>query len=1078
MNPERQRQIEQLFQLAAALEGSAREALLLERCAGDSGLRAEVESLLAHDAGNEDEVLSAPPIARGLLPRNLMAADADDRLRPGTRIGAYTIHGLLGRGGMGTVYVAEQESPRRKVALKLIRTGPASGATLRRMQLEAELLGRLKHPGIAQIFEAGRADYGTGPQPFFAMEFVDGQMLDRHADSQGLGVRDRLGIVLKVCEAVEHAHQRGVIHRDLKPGNILVERGGGPKILDFGVARATGTGQSTQQTGVGQLIGTLPYMSPEQLTGDPAEVDTRSDVYALGVILFQLLTGRLPHDLGSAPLAEAARIVREEPVPRLSAIAREFRGDIETIVAKAMDKDRARRYQSAAALAEDIRRYLDGLPIRARDDSAMYILRKQIRRYQGVAAVGSIAVIALSGLSIYATSLARRERDSRAQADQARDTAEGQRRAADALRDKAELQAERLRRSFYFNRIGFAQAAMATNDADRMRRLLDECPEDLRGWEWRYLNRHADQSTRTVVCRQPSVGGGAVSGDGAVMAVWGVEPEIAVLDVRTGEARGRMRLALQPMVAALDREGRRIAIATGGGRLELREVQSGVAAAWLRVVMTGQVRACAFAPEGTRIAVVGTHEDALVLDAETGAVVERLPCGAVDSGCVAVSGDGAWIAVGNDRGEVRIFESATGRLAAMLPLHRAEVRDLAFASDNRGLATCGNDGIVRLAMREGGVWTAGAYYHVHNNKVGAVAFSPDGSRLASAGTETVIRILRLADGEVERTLAGHTQSVMELAYSPEGKSMVSTSRDGTAKWWDLSVALDDPTSQDLGRGLRAAMSPDGARLFIGGEAGPLRSFFLPDLSPVDRVRGPEGVRMVAVAPAGDLLVTGGMTEPLRALDARTGASLRELANPGTPLWSGVFVSDDVVVAGGFGRTLNAFNARTGERRWTATLNAEGAMSLAFDRSTNRIAVGTRAGPILLLDAATGAPAGRLGGHVAGTGAVAFMEGGARLASGGHDGLARLWNTQSGEELAVFRGHKGNISSITVIPGRVITGSMDNTVRIWDAGSGEEVLSLRHHTGAVTFVGATPDGRAVVSCSDDGSVRVWDAAPRQ
>src|SRR5689334_6476372 len=257
-----------------------------------------------------------------------------------TQIGRYKITRLIGEGGMGAVYEAEQEQPRRTVALKVIKPGLASPQLLRRFEQESQALGRLQHPGIAQIYEAGTADTGFGPQPFFAMEFIAGASLLEHAAQRRLNARQKLEILVKVAEAVHHAHQRGLIHRDLKPGNILVDETGQPKILDFGVARVTDSdAQVTRETDVGRLVGTLAYMSPEQVLADPLELDTRSDVYALGVILYELLAGRLPYQI-SRNLPEAAHTIREQDPARLSSVSRGYRGDIETIVGKALEKDK------------------------------------------------------------------------------------------------------------------------------------------------------------------------------------------------------------------------------------------------------------------------------------------------------------------------------------------------------------------------------------------------------------------------------------------------------------------------------------------------------------------------------------------------------------------------------------------------------------------------------------------------------------------------------------------------------------------------------------------------------------------
>ncbi len=329
-------------------------------------------------------------------------------------IGRYRILHMLGEGGMGVVYEAEQENPRRAVALKLIKIGFATAELRRRFEQESSVLGRLHHPGIAQIYEAGVADTGFGPQPFFAMELVRGQPLREYADSHRLNVRQRLELLVKVCEAIDHAHQRGIIHRDLKPGNIFVEDSGQPKILDFGVARATDSdAQATRHTNLGQLVGTLAYMSPEQALADSTELDERSDVYALGVVCYELLAGRLPYRAGPN-LNDAVRAIREEDPLPLSSIDRTCRGDIETIVNKALEKDKARRYLSAAELAADIQRYLADQPILARPVSTAYQLQKFAKRHKAfVGGVAAIFVVLSLGImaSLWQAAVARQERN-------------------------------------------------------------------------------------------------------------------------------------------------------------------------------------------------------------------------------------------------------------------------------------------------------------------------------------------------------------------------------------------------------------------------------------------------------------------------------------------------------------------------------------------------------------------------------------------------------------------------------------------------------------------------------------------
>jgi len=365
------------------------------------------------DPGERDKPRTPPPVdpdalTRSIPPEAIRAADVGaHELGPGAVFGRYVIVATIGRGGMGVVYRARQDKPGREVALKLIRPGWMSAALLRRFEFEAELLGRLKHPGIAQVYEAG-VDDATGT-PYFAMELVEGVPLTEYANQRGLNLRRRLDLFAKVCDAVQHAHARGVIHRDLKPGNILVADVGDPpepqpKVLDFGVARATDAdiAATTVETAVGALVGTVPYMSPEQVSGDPAELDTRSDVYALGVVLYELLAGRLPYRLERKLIHEAVRVIREDEPTRLSSIDRVFRGDVETIVGKSLEKEKERRYQTAAELGTDIRRYLRDEPIAARPPSAAYQLRKFARRNTALVG-GVLATFVVLALGIVGT---------------------------------------------------------------------------------------------------------------------------------------------------------------------------------------------------------------------------------------------------------------------------------------------------------------------------------------------------------------------------------------------------------------------------------------------------------------------------------------------------------------------------------------------------------------------------------------------------------------------------------------------------------------------------------------------------
>ncbi|MBT4531141.1 MAG: serine/threonine protein kinase [Phycisphaerae bacterium] len=314
-----------------------------------------------------------------------------------SEIGRYKIIGVIGQGGMGFVYEAMQESPRRRVALKVIKHGAVSKMALRRFEFETQILAKLHHPNIAQIYEAGTWHSTDGDLPFFAMEYIPGnRTLIEYANKRNLSIRDRLELFDKVCEAVHHGHQKGVIHRDLKPDNILVSSNGQPKIIDFGVARATDAdlAVTTMQTTMGQLVGTLQYMSPEQCDADPDLIDTRSDVYSLGIILFQLLSGKLPYNLRKRAIHEAVRVIKEDRPDSMGTISSTLRGDIDTITLKSIEKDRELRYQSAAELANDVNRYLNNEPIIARPVSITYQLKMFAKKYKRTCA--ALFLLALS----------------------------------------------------------------------------------------------------------------------------------------------------------------------------------------------------------------------------------------------------------------------------------------------------------------------------------------------------------------------------------------------------------------------------------------------------------------------------------------------------------------------------------------------------------------------------------------------------------------------------------------------------------------------------------------------------------
>ncbi len=391
-------EIEEIFHAALTLPPGARGAFLRGACGGDSQAVARLQSLLDSYDGSGD-FLETPAVEL-IFPA---ARQVDIQARIDTRIGNYRIVRLIAAGGMGIVYEARQAAPRRTVALKLLRRGLHSASAVQRFRRESELLGRLRHVGIAQVFEAGVQEEEGWSTPFFAMEYLPGAVpVTSFADAGSLGLEGRLELLCKVCDAVQYCHEQGVIHRDLKPANILVTPEGQPKVIDFGVAQAQANPSTWHTTG-NPLIGSLPYMSPEQAGGAEEGVDSQTDVYALGVIAYELLCGRMPHDLADVPPLEAVRVIRDEDPPPLATFDRRFCGDLETIVTTAMAKEKARRYPSAAALAADLRRHLRDEPIQARKAGTWYQLRKLARRNRALTAGVAVAFAGLLAGGIGAT---------------------------------------------------------------------------------------------------------------------------------------------------------------------------------------------------------------------------------------------------------------------------------------------------------------------------------------------------------------------------------------------------------------------------------------------------------------------------------------------------------------------------------------------------------------------------------------------------------------------------------------------------------------------------------------------------
>ena len=816
---------ESIFALALEKPSPAeRMAFVHGACHGNPALLAKVEGLLRSHEEAGSFLRKPIETATGIVGHDQLSE------RPGAKIGPYKLLQQIGEGGMGVVYMAEQEHPvRRKVALKIIKPGMDSRQVVARFEAERQALAVMDHTNIAKVFDAGTTESG---RPYFVMELVHGVPITDYCDANQLTPRERLELFVPVCQAIQHAHQKGIIHRDIKPSNVLVTMYDDkpvPKVIDFGVAKAIEQRltERTLFTQYGALVGTFEYMSPEQAEMNAFGVDTRSDVYSLGVLLYELLTGTTPLEklqLREAALGELIRLIKEEEPPRPSvrlsssgdlpriAAARKteparlsklVRGEVDWIVMKCLEKDRTRRYETASALARDVERHLKDEPVEACPPSAGYRARKFARKNKRwlVSAVviatllvtgaadGMWLLLRAWGAEARATAALQDEQIAVRQATEAEQEACRQRDLAQAERQEAETARQSLRRSLYASDIQLAEEAWESGNFFRMRELLDgQKPrageDDLRGFEWHYLRRLGSAVRMTMLAY--GTHWGKLSPDGTHYV--GIGKNVAP---KATEVNSEVELRL--LDVASGRQVRRIVPFPGE---EIRPY----------------THSLAFSPDGKRFSVAALVRDGAgpegwkiqVFEWETGRVVCTLADLDAMPRPVAFDPSGGRLAVvyGRSRGttgsELKIWRLDDGKELLAIPLTDRQIvhrHSVVFSPDGARLAaltnpagpfeTHGSSGEVR-------VWEAdtGRELLRFETRPGScgLAYSPDGRRLAEIGAGTFHRLRDAVSGKVllELTWDHGDWLAMAFAFSPDGSSLAVSSRDNKVRIWDVT----------------------------------------------------------------------------------------------------------------------------------------------------------------------------------------------------------------------------------------------------------------------------------------------------
>jgi WD40 repeat protein len=1040
-----------------------------------------------------------------MLPHPEAPAAEDDVVR----IAGYEVLGRLGKGGMGIVYKAHQTALRRTVALKMILHADHAGEDeRRRFQAEAEAVAQLQHPNIIQVHEVGE----HGGLPYFSLEFCAGGSLADKLDGTPWEAQPAAALVRTLAAAMEVAHRAGLIHRDLKPGNVLLTADGTPKVTDFGLVKRLDVPGHTH---TGAVVGTPSYMAPEQAGGGRGAVGAAADVYALGAILYELLTGRPPFK-AATPLDTVLQVLSEEAVA-VRRLQPKVPRDLETICHKCLEKEPSKRYASAAALAADLERFAAGAAVQARPVGALGRLGKWSRRRPAVAVLLLVvAVLALAGGTgiLWALGEALHQRNvAEGETEKARQEAEDAKKA----RDQAQKARDQAQWQTYVAEIGRAEARYYAGEVGGARDVLDRIGLEQRGWEHRYLQRRIEGTPLSLHGHTGFVYSVAYSPDGSRIASASWDMTVKVWDARSGTEIATLRGHTSAVASvAYSRDGARIATASDDQTVKVWDARSGTEIATLRG-HTDAVTSVAYSPDGSRIASGSDDKTVKVWDARSGSEIATLRGHTARVTSVVYSPDGSRIASGSYDQTVKVWDARSGTEIATLRGHTGWVYSVAYSPDGSRIASTSGLVVKVWDARSG---TEIATLRGHTGWVVSVAYSPDGSRIASASDDKTVKVWDARSGSEIATLRGHTDAVTSVAHSPDGSRIASGSKDQTVKVWDARSGTEIATlrghtgsvdsvaySPDGSRiastsglvvkvwdarsgteiatlrghtdGVKSvAYSPDGSRIASGSDDQTVKVWDARSGTEIATLRGhTDGVKSVAYSPDGSRIATASKDQTVKVWDARSGTEIASLRGHTAQVTSVAYSPDGARIASAsYDETVKVWDARSGTEIATLRGDTGWVYSVAYSPDGARIASASWDQTVKVWDARSGTEIATLRGHTDGVKSVAYNPDGSRIATASKDQTVKVWDARSGTEIATLRGHTSWVVSVAYSPdgSRIASASVDNTVKVWDARSGTEIATLRGHTDLVTSVAFSPDGSRIASGSWDQTVKVWDA----